>query len=226
MRRSSAASSDCRRSSAPATRRTCCTTSRRSRCPAPRATRASSTTAPPTSRSRSSTSATMPETRTKVMLNLANPAAAFRWWRLPADGVGLARMEFVVTNARQGPSDGARALRRRCRTRQSSAEIAALTRGYADQTEYFVDQLWRRASRASPPCCHPKPVIVRMSDFKTNEYAELLGGRRVRAAGGEPDDRLPRRVALLLGRATARASRWSAGRSAGCARRWASRTWS
>jgi pyruvate, water dikinase len=40
----------------------------------------------------------MPETRTKVMLNLADPAAAFRWWRLPADGVGLARMEFIVNN--------------------------------------------------------------------------------------------------------------------------------
>ena len=41
----------------------------------------------------------LPQTRTKVMLNLANPGAAFRWWRLPADGVGLARMEFVISNA-------------------------------------------------------------------------------------------------------------------------------
>ena len=47
---------------------------------------------------RRSTSASIPATRTQVMLNLANPAAAFRWWRLPADGVGLARMEFVVSN--------------------------------------------------------------------------------------------------------------------------------
>ena len=54
--------------------------------------------------------ADIPATRTKVMLNLANPAAAFRWWRLPADGVGLARMEFVISNHRQGPSDGVGAL--------------------------------------------------------------------------------------------------------------------
>ena len=60
---------------------------------------------------RRSTSATMPETRTQVMLNLANPAAAFRWWRLPADGVGLARMEFVISNHIRIHPHGAGALR-------------------------------------------------------------------------------------------------------------------
>ncbi|TPE51443.1 phosphoenolpyruvate synthase [Amaricoccus solimangrovi] len=118
----------------------------------------------------------VPETRTRVMLNLANPAAAFRWWRLPADGVGLARMEFVVSNAvRAHPMALARfdALR----DDEARAEIEALTRGYADRRDYFVETLARGLSRIAA-VCHPRPVIIRMSDFKTNEYAELLGGRQ------------------------------------------------
>ena len=118
----------------------------------------------------------VPDTRTRVMLNLANPAAAFRWWRLPIDGVGLARMEFVVSNAvKVHPM----ALVRfdELRDQAARAEIAALTRGYADRTEYFVESLAQGLSRIAA-CCHPKPAIVRMSDFKTNEYAELLGGRQ------------------------------------------------
>ncbi len=67
----------------------------------------------------------------------------------------------------------------------------------ADRTDYFVDQLFARA-RSYRRCLYPKPVIIRMSDFKTNEYANLLGGAGVRAQGGEPDARLPRRLALLL----------------------------
>jgi pyruvate,water dikinase len=118
----------------------------------------------------------VPATRTRVMLNLANPAAAFRWWRLPVDGVGLARMEFVVSNTvRVHPM----ALVRfdELKDESARAEIAALTRGHADRTDYFVETLARALSRIAA-FCHPKPVIVRMSDFKTNEYAELLGGRQ------------------------------------------------
>jgi len=129
-------------------------------------------------------SADIPETSTQIMLNLANPAAAFRWWRLPADGVGLARMEFVVSNhvkihpmalvhydAVQDP-----AVRK---------VIDELTAGYTDRTEYFVDRLSRGLSRIAA-ALHPKPVIVRMSDFKTNEYANLIGG-----AGFEPKEENP-----------------------------------
>jgi pyruvate,water dikinase len=118
----------------------------------------------------------VPATRTRVMLNLANPAAAFRWWRLPADGVGLARMEFVVSNAvRVHPM----ALVRFDALEDAEAreEIARLTRGYADRSDYFVETLARGLSRIAA-VCHPEPVIIRMSDFKTNEYAELLGGRQ------------------------------------------------
>ncbi len=116
----------------------------------------------------------LPPTRTKIMLNLANPAAAFRWWRLPAAGVGLARMEFVVSNhIRIHPM----ALVRfdTLKDDEAKREIAALTSGYADKTEYFVDKLSQGLARIAA-ALHPLPVIVRMSDFKTNEYASLLGG--------------------------------------------------
>jgi pyruvate, water dikinase len=118
--------------------------------------------------------ANIPSTRTKVMLNLANPAAALRWWRLPADGVGLARMEFVVTNhIKVHPM----ALINYDRLKDADAKqaIAELTQGYAEKPEYFVDRLSRGLARIAASQ-FPKPVIVRMSDFKTNEYAGLIGG--------------------------------------------------
>jgi pyruvate, water dikinase len=116
----------------------------------------------------------IPATRTHIMLNLANPAAAFRWWRLPADGVGLARMEFVVSNhVKVHPM----ALVHYDTLKDEAAKriIADLTRGYAVKTDYFVDRLARGLARIAA-AYHPKPVIIRMSDFKTNEYADLVGG--------------------------------------------------
>ncbi|MCC6735427.1 MAG: phosphoenolpyruvate synthase [Bauldia sp.] len=128
--------------------------------------------------------ADIPATRTKIMLNLANPAAAFRWWRLPADGVGLARIEFVVSNTvRVHPM----ALLHFDRLEDAAArkEIAALTAGYAERTDYFVDTLALGLARIAA-ALHPKPVVIRMSDFKTNEYAELVGG-----AAFEPHEENP-----------------------------------
>ena len=126
----------------------------------------------------------IPETRTRVMLNLGNPGAAFRWWRLPADGVGLARMEFVISNAiRVHPM--ALVHHDTLRDEAAKAEIAALTAGYPDKAEYFVDRLSRGLARIAA-AQHPRPVIVRMSDFKTNEYAGLIGG-----APFEPDEENP-----------------------------------
>lgn len=115
-----------------------------------------------------------PDTRTQVMLNLANPAAAFRWWRIPADGVGLARMEFVVSNhIKIHPM----ALLKfdQLADAAAKAEIERLTQGYADKAEYFVDRLARGLARIAA-VMWPKPVIIRTSDFKTNEYAHLIGG--------------------------------------------------
>ena len=116
----------------------------------------------------------VPTTRTQVMLNLANPAAAFRWWRLPADGVGLARMEFVVSNhIKVHPM--ALVHYDTLKDEEAKRAITELTRGYDEKTEYFVDRLARGLARIAA-AYHPKPVIVRMSDFKTNEYANLIGG--------------------------------------------------
>jgi pyruvate,water dikinase len=118
--------------------------------------------------------ADIPETRTRVMVNLANPSAAFRWWRLPTDGVGLARMEFIIGNQiRIHPM--ALVHYRNLKDKKARRRIARLTTAYADKTQYFVDTLARGMARIAA-AHHPNPVIVRMSDFKTNEYAQLIGG--------------------------------------------------
>ena len=118
----------------------------------------------------------VPQTKTRVMLNLANPAAAARWWRLPTEGVGLARMEFVISNVTKVHP---LALLRfdEVTDPAARAEIEKLTLGYQDKAEFFVDGLARGLSRIAA-VVWPKPVIVRMSDFKTNEYADLIGGRQ------------------------------------------------
>jgi pyruvate,water dikinase len=126
----------------------------------------------------------IPRTRTRVMLNLANPGAAFAWWRLPADGVGLARMEFIVDNLiRVHPM----ALVRfdAVEDADDRKTIEALTRAYPSKPDYFVDRLARGIARIAA-AYHPHPVILRMSDFKTNEYAELIGGK-----GFEPAEENP-----------------------------------
>lgn len=112
--------------------------------------------------------------RTKIMLNLANPTTAYRWWRLPADGIGLARMEFAVSNIiRAHPM--ALIHFDHLKDEHAKQEITRLTAGYENKPDYFVDKL----SRGLAVLCasvYPKPAIIRMSDFKTNEYAGLIGG--------------------------------------------------
>jgi pyruvate, water dikinase len=126
----------------------------------------------------------IPRTRTQVMINQAEPSAAFQWWRLPSDGVGLARMEFIVGNLiRVHPM--ALVHFSTLQDKKARKEIEALTRGYADKTEYFVDTLARGLARIAA-AHYPKPVIVRASDFKTNEYARLVGG-----AAFEPKEENP-----------------------------------
>ncbi len=126
----------------------------------------------------------LPETRTKVMVNIASPAAAFQWWRLPADGVGLARMEFIISALiRVHPM--ALVHPERVADRQEAAQIRELTRGYADPKDYFVDTLALGIAKIAAPY-HPNPVIVRLSDFKTNEYAHLIGGGSFEEAEENP----------------------------------------
>jgi pyruvate,water dikinase len=116
----------------------------------------------------------LPTTKTNIMLNLANPAAAYRWWRLPCDGIGLARMEFVVSNAIQ-IHPMALIHFDQLKSEETKRRILSLTVGYENKTDYFVDKL----SQGFATLCaavYPKPAIIRMSDFKTNEYAGLIGG--------------------------------------------------
>ena len=124
----------------------------------------------------------LPESRTAIMVNVASPAAAFRWWRLPADGVGLARMEFVVNNIVE-VHPMALVHPERVRDEADRRRIAELTAGFPDGQEYFVQTLALGLAKLAAPY-HPRPVIVRLSDFKSNEYAHLVGG----AAFEEPEE--------------------------------------
>lgn len=116
----------------------------------------------------------LPTTRTAIMLNVADPAMAMRWWRLPAQGIGLARIEFVIEHmAKAHPM----ALLYPDRVSpEDQAAIAALTAGHSSPAEFFVDRLAAGVAVIAASQW-PEPVIVRFSDFKTNEYAGLLGGR-------------------------------------------------
>jgi pyruvate, water dikinase len=117
----------------------------------------------------------IPPTKTRIMMNIGSPAAAFRWWRLPVEGVGLARLEFIINNIiKVHPM----ALVRfdSLKDQEVRQQIEALTLGYADKTEYFVDHLARGIAKIAASQ-YPEPVVVRLSDFKTNEYANLIGGR-------------------------------------------------
>lgn len=115
----------------------------------------------------------IPATRTELMVNLADPARAFQWWRLPAKGVGLARMEFIINALiKVHPMAVAHPELIDLRARE---RIARLARGHDDPGDYFVERLARGIAKLAAPF-HPHPAIVRLSDFKTNEYAHLIGG--------------------------------------------------
>lgn len=125
----------------------------------------------------------LPATSTAIMVNLADPSAAFQWWRLPAKGVGLARMEFIVNTLIKAHPMGL--LHPETLTEDERRQIAELSRGYASPADYFVETLARGIATLAAPY-YPHPAIVRLSDFKTNEYAHLLGG-----AGFEPKEENP-----------------------------------
>ena len=119
--------------------------------------------------------AATPSTQTGIMMNIASPSAAFNWWRLPAKGIGLARMEFVINNLiKIHPM--ALVNYHHLSDRQAWKTIRDMTRGYRDKRDYFVDNLSQGIGKIAASQ-YPHPVIVRMSDFKTNEYADLIGGR-------------------------------------------------
>ena len=122
--------------------------------------------------------------RTKVMMNLANPDEAFSLSFIPNEGVGLARMEFIIStyikihplaliDFAQLADQGAK------------AQIERLTAGYTDKPQFFVDKLAQGIAMIAA-AFYPKDVILRLSDFKSNEYANLIGGKAY-----EPDEENP-----------------------------------
>lgn len=116
----------------------------------------------------------IPTTRTQILMNVGNPEQAFSLAAIPCDGVGLARLEFIIANwIKVHPL----ALINYDHLSDQSAQykIAQLTKLYADKTEYFIDKLAQGVGTIAS-AFYPKPVIVRLSDFKSNEYANLLGG--------------------------------------------------
>lgn len=116
----------------------------------------------------------LPSTETRIMMNIASPSAAFRWWQLPTQGIGLARMEFIINNLiKIHPM--ALVHYDELEDRKAWKQIRELTKGYKDKQQYFVDNLARGIGKIAASQ-YPHPVIVRMSDFKTNEYADLIGG--------------------------------------------------
>lgn len=125
----------------------------------------------------------IPKIKTEVMLNMANPSAAFRWYHLPCKGVGLARIEFIIANVIK--IHPLALLNSSKVSKEDNEKINILTRGYRDKGDYFVDKLAEGVGQIAASQ-FPQPVIVRMSDFKTNEYANLIGGKVF-----EPDEDNP-----------------------------------
>ena len=126
----------------------------------------------------------IPKTRTRILMNVGNPEEAFQLSAIPADGVGLARLEFVIANhIRVHPL--ALLHYDQVEDEAEKAKIAELTMGYENKADFFIDRL-AYGMGAIAAAFYPKPVIVRMSDFKSNEYANLLGGKQF-----EPDEENP-----------------------------------
>ncbi len=114
--------------------------------------------------------------KTKVMMNLANPEEALALSFLPNDGVGLAREEFIISNyIKVHPL--ALVAYDKLEPGLLKQQIQSLTLGYADKTEFFVEKLAQGIAMIAA-AFYPKEVILRLSDFKTNEYANLVGGKR------------------------------------------------
>jgi pyruvate,water dikinase len=122
--------------------------------------------------------------KTKIMMNVGNPEEAFGLAGIPNDGVGLAREEFIIsTYIKIHPM----ALLDYGRVEDAGvrAEIERLTAGYDDKAQFFVDRLAQGVAMIAA-AFYPKDVIVRLSDFKSNEYANLIGGARYEPAEENP----------------------------------------
>lgn len=120
---------------------------------------------------------------THIMMNLANPDRAFSLASLPVDGIGLARMEFIINECiKIHPMALVHPEKLDDATRQ---QIAVLSTAYKDPTDFFIKTLAEGVATIAA-AVYPKPCVVRMSDFKSNEYATLLGGQYFEPAEHNP----------------------------------------
>jgi len=126
----------------------------------------------------------LPRTRTQILMNVGNPQEALSLSAIPNDGVGLARTEFIIANQIQ-VHPMALIHYDLLKDEFAKDKIAKLTALYDEKPQYFVDKLAQGIGRIAA-AFYPKTVIVRMSDFKSNEYANLLGGQQF-----EPDEENP-----------------------------------
>jgi pyruvate, water dikinase len=126
----------------------------------------------------------LPRTRTQILMNVGNPQEAFKLSTIPNDGVGLARTEFIIANHIQ-THPLALINYDELNDEFVKEQIAQITALYDEKPQYFVDKLAQGIARIAA-AFYPKPVIMRMSDFKSNEYANLLGGKQF-----EPDEENP-----------------------------------
>jgi pyruvate,water dikinase len=109
-----------------------------------------------------------------LLMNIGNPDEAFNLAKLPNSGVGLARLEFIINNSIQ-VHPMALIHPERVTDKEMMQRIDTLTRGYTDKKQFFIDKLAQETATIAA-AFYPKPVIIRMSDFKSNEYRELVGG--------------------------------------------------
>ncbi|HEY9787153.1 MAG TPA: phosphoenolpyruvate synthase, partial [Candidatus Obscuribacterales bacterium] len=116
----------------------------------------------------------LPRTRTRIYLNLGNPEKAFQLSSLPVDGVGLARQEFIIADqVKVHPMAVCRF--DEIEDAHTREQIRKLTSAYVEREEYYVDKLCEGIATIAA-AFYPRPVILRLSDFKSNEYANLIGG--------------------------------------------------
>ncbi len=126
----------------------------------------------------------LPKSKTKVMMNIGNPEQAFQLASLPNAGVGLAREEFII-NSYIKIHPLALLHYNKLGNKRVKEEIAELTFGYKDKAQYFVDKLAYGVATIAA-AFYPKDVVVRLSDFKSNEYANLIGGKEFEPVEDNP----------------------------------------
>jgi pyruvate,water dikinase len=126
----------------------------------------------------------LPETKTPIMLNVASPDLAFKFAQIPNAGVGLAREEFIINNYIQA-HPLALLKHKELGDPELTEKINVLTRGFKDEETFFVKRLSYGVAKIAS-AFYPKQVIVRMSDFKSNEYYNLLGGNHFEPSEENP----------------------------------------